>query len=98
MGQVRGDQRAGSPQEARVCIEASSALERAIANEADHNATGIRLFEKGETVLEVVGMDEGWHAEMYDPNAPCQLEGGRIEAGGLRNPCASKKNQAIVYD
>jgi hypothetical protein len=22
----------------------------------------------------------------------------QVEAGGLRNPCASKKNQAIVYD
>jgi hypothetical protein len=77
MVQVRGDQTAGSPPGARVCIEGHSPLKKAIATDAAHNATGIWLVEKGETVLEVVGMDEGWHAEMYDPNAPCQLEGGR---------------------
>jgi hypothetical protein len=60
-----------------ACLEARSPLKRAIATEADHKATGIRLVEKGEAVLEVMGIAEGRHAEVYDPNAPCQLQGGR---------------------
>jgi hypothetical protein len=42
-----------------ACLEARSPLKRAIATEADHKATGIRLVEIGEAVLEVVGMAEG---------------------------------------
>ena len=51
--------------------------QEAITTDSAHNATGIRLVEKGEAVLEVVGMAEGRHAEVYDPSAPFQLQGGR---------------------
>jgi hypothetical protein len=39
---------------------------RAVVTDAEYNATEIRLVEKGDAVLEVVGKAWGWHSEVFD--------------------------------
>jgi hypothetical protein len=70
---VKRGQAASSPPGGKVCIGRRSPPNRAIATDADHNATKRQLVEKGDAVLDVVGKHEGWHVDVYDLNAPCQL-------------------------
>jgi hypothetical protein len=70
------DEAAGSHlREAELCIGPRSALKRAIATDTDHGTTEMRLVEKGDAVLEVMGRDWGWRPEVYDLSTLYQLRG-----------------------